>query len=426
MERGRQMIRCGVGCRALAVLAALSAVLVLGVPSAMAAFHGVAQTKQCASPTKIGDSYVCTAQILNVVDTGQDTIRVTGLSDVVNASGGGVPTGNILASTGLVFSGAVTCTGGSGAGTPASPYIGATECLVPFGANITTKTFSHYTVQAGDFDIPTSTTLAAAANVGDTNIKLAQTSMQVGQKLVIDPLGANAETRTATFVGTPGAAGTGVSFATPLAFAHASGTRVDLFAHRLTDTLTWNWNNTCVSDPDSDCTTDAQTATAGASALVQKLNSSTATDIHNAAHAPVTVVGAGSTVHDFVTVSGQPGSPNPSGNVNIDWFLNGTCTGAPQQNSGSIGPLSGAGEFDATGFSFTVNSAGFRAFRAHYEGDPTYNPSDGVCEPLRVVDANIQLTPATATNRVGTPHTLTCHINVNDGTGQANAPAGTV
>src|SRR6185436_10355513 len=91
-----------------------------------------------------------------------------------------------------------------------------------------------------------------------------------------------------------------------------------------------------------------------------------------------------------------------------------------------IGPLNGAGQFDATGFAFTVNSAGFRAFRAHYEGDATYNPSDGACEPLQVVDANIQLTPPNATNQVGTPHTLTCHINVNDGNGSANAPAGTL
>src|SRR6185369_8032071 len=44
------------------------------------------------------------------------------------------------------------------------------------------------------------------------------------------------------------------------------------------------------------------------------------------------------------------------------------------------------------------------------------------------VDANIQITPATATNPVGTNHTLHCHINVNDGSGAGyvNAPIGTV
>jgi hypothetical protein len=38
--------------------------------------------------------------------------------------------------------------------------------------------------------------------------------------------------------------------------------------HRLTDQITWNWNNTCVVNPDNDCTTTPQIAKAGASALV--------------------------------------------------------------------------------------------------------------------------------------------------------------
>jgi len=43
------------------------------------------------------------------------------------------------------------------------------------------------------------------------------------------------------------------------------------------------------------------------------------------------------------------------------------------------------------------------------------------------VDANIQITPGSAINPVGTNHTLHCHINVNDGSGAGfvNAPAGT-
>jgi uncharacterized repeat protein (TIGR01451 family) len=41
------------------------------------------------------------------------------------------------------------------------------------------------------------------------------------------------------------------------------------------------------------------------------------------------------------------------------------------------------------------------------------------------VDANIQITPATANNPVGTNHTLTGHVNVNAGSGFGNAPAGT-
>src|SRR5262249_27232973 len=124
--------------------------------------------------------------------------------------------------------------------------------------------------------------------------------------------------------------------------------------------------------------------------------------------------------------------PPPTGTVSVDWFLNGDCSGAPQSNSGALGPLAAIGatsnsSFDATAFSFTPNSAGLRAFRGHYLGDPTnpaYAASDGPCEPLNVVDARIFVTPD-GVNRIGQQHTLTGHVQVNDGTGWVDAPNGT-
>jgi len=120
--------------RALVLSGVASAFMVFGVSSALADdFHGIATAKQCTSPVKIGDPYTCSLQILNVVDIpANDTLRLTGFSDVVHSAGGNVATGNIMPTTGLVFSGAVACTGGSGAGTDADPYIGATSCLLPF------------------------------------------------------------------------------------------------------------------------------------------------------------------------------------------------------------------------------------------------------------------------------------------------------
>src|SRR5262249_12874294 len=156
----------------------------------------------------------------------------------------------------------ITCDGGAGSGTAADPYVGADECFLPFGTNIATTQFSHYTVQAADFNLTTQSILAAAAAVGDTNVKLTTTNLAVGDSFTTATLGANPETRVATFVGTNGPAGTGVSFANPLSFAHPSGAKVTLNAHRLTDTATLSWNNTCVSDPDNDCTTDQQLNTA--------------------------------------------------------------------------------------------------------------------------------------------------------------------
>src|SRR5215831_13454055 len=222
-------------------LVVVGAMLAFGTSSAFAAFHGIGVSKGCTSPTKIGDAYTCSVQIFNIVDTGHDTIRISGLSDTVNAASGAVTTGNILPTVGLIFSDpTVTCTGGSGAGTAVSPYVGASECLLPFGTNVATTQFSHYSVHAADFNIPTVTKLAAAASVGDTNVKLNTTSLAVGDSFVIDPGGANPETRVATSVGTNGPGGTGVSFATPLGFAHAALTTVNLNAHHLTDTATLN------------------------------------------------------------------------------------------------------------------------------------------------------------------------------------------
>src|SRR5262249_6177564 len=153
------------------------------------------------------------------------------------------------------------------------------------------------------------------------------------------------------------------------------------------------------------------------------IHSETKTTIHDAAHNPVTAVAVGSTVHDLVTVTGEerpgvPMQPAPTGNVNVDWFTNGECSGTPAANSGSIGPLAPTGmglvsTFDATGFAQgPLNTAGLFSFKGHYEGGGPYAPSVGECEPLKVVDANVQITPETATNAVGANHTLHCHINV--------------
>src|SRR5690348_11550879 len=136
--------------RALLGVCAVAALLTFGVvgASAQGQFHGIAFTKGCANSTAIGSPYSCAYQILNVVDQGQDTLMVSGVVDVVHSAGGDVNSGNILGALQLVFSGpTVICVGGSGAGTAASPYVGATSCTLPFGTSITTNSHSFYTVQ---------------------------------------------------------------------------------------------------------------------------------------------------------------------------------------------------------------------------------------------------------------------------------------
>src|SRR5882757_8219609 len=108
--------------RAFAGLVGVSALLAFGVVSASAqnAFHGIAFTKGCDSPVNIGDPYTCAYSILNVVDTAHDDLKITGLSDQVHAASGDVNSGNILSALELVFTGPVTCVGGSGLGTAVS------------------------------------------------------------------------------------------------------------------------------------------------------------------------------------------------------------------------------------------------------------------------------------------------------------------
>ena len=212
----------------------------------------------------------------------------------------------------------------------------------------------------------------------------------------------------------------------------------NLPGHSLSDSASLAWHDLCdgTAAPGNpapgggNCNPDPPTNGAGSQTIINQLTSSTTTAIHNAAHSVVTSVPVGTTVHDLVNVIGSAGNPPPTGNVSVDWFLNGDCSGAPAVNSGSVGPLAPSGgsnaAFDATAFSFTVNTAGMRAFRGHYLGDPgnpAYSPSDGPCEPLNVVDARIFVTPD-GVNHIGVLHTLTGHVQVNDGTGWVDAPAG--
>jgi len=127
---------------------------IIGTGSQSVAFHGIIFTKDCASPAVVLAPYSCSYSAVNNVDTAGDTLRISSLNDQVHAIAGDINSGNILPSVRLVFTGPVACSGGSGAGTSASPYVGATACLLPFGTSIRTQPFTFYTVQPGDLQIP--------------------------------------------------------------------------------------------------------------------------------------------------------------------------------------------------------------------------------------------------------------------------------
>jgi hypothetical protein len=67
------------------------------------------------------------------------------------------------------------------------------------------------------------TTLAAASSAGDTNVKVHSVNdLAVGQTVQVDH-GANLESAVISAVGTAGPVGTGITLTAPLANAHASG-----------------------------------------------------------------------------------------------------------------------------------------------------------------------------------------------------------
>jgi uncharacterized repeat protein (TIGR01451 family) len=162
----------------------------------------------------------------------------------------------------------------------------------------------------------------------------------------------------------------------------------------------------------------------GAAAVQEALlPSMTTSTVHDASDSVVTVVAAGSTVHDDVTVSGGGGNPVPTGSVMIDWFATSVCAGSPVATSPPTVLVGGS--VNATAFPQEPLSAGSYGFEAHYGGDSTYAASDGPCEALQVVDADIQVA-SNGTDQVNSTHSFTGHVDINAGTGAVNAPAGTL
>ena len=261
-------MRWSFGLRALVGLAALSALLVFVGGAGADGLHGIGLAKGCNSTTKIGDPYTCNYAIVNsaFVDTDLDTLTVTSLVDTISTTPS-TTSGNIIHDGALVAAGGATCTGGTGSGTNADPYLNSTSCTLPSGSSIVVKPFSFYTVQPADYNKP---------------------------------------------------------------------------GHVLSDQVHVTWQDTCSSGA-GNCPVGNQDRSTGSQTTVLKLDSSTATEIHSPSHQVVTTVAVGTTVHDKVTVTGQPGRPTPTGNVTIDWFLNGDCSGAPAVNSGSVGPLDASG-----------------------------------------------------------------------------------
>ena len=190
--------------------------------------------------------------------------------------------------------------------------------------------------------------------------------------------------------------------------------------HLLADDVTVTWQDIVCANS---CPVGDHTNGSGSSTHVTQLPSNTATTIKDAGGNPVTTVVAGTTVHDSVSVTGDPQHP-PTGNVRVDFFDNSSCSGPPADTTDPTNPTLSGGAI-ASVLPEGPLAVGSYGYEAHYLGDGAYTPSDGTCEPLSVVDANINITPATATDAVGDDHVLTITVNALGGTIDAGSHTAT-
>ena len=144
----------------------------------------------------------------------------------------------------------------------------------------------------------------------------------------------------------------------------------------------------------SNCTTNPPTVAAASQTVVTQLTATTTTDIHNAAHPVVTVVPVGTTVHDFVTVSGGAGNPfRPATSRSTGSRTTPARAARRRRRAASRSPTARSTRRVRARARSLPGSTRFRGALPRRPGNPVYAPSDGPCEPLRVVDANIQITP---------------------------------
>src|SRR4029079_10549314 len=126
-------------------------------------------------------------------------------------------------------------------------------------------------------------------------------------------------------------------------------------------------------------------------------------------------VGVGATVFDTATLSSA--SPDAGGTVTYAVYTDNTCTTSADTPPAPATVTVTNGAVPASG-PVTFPVVGKFWFQATYSGDANnLVPVGGLksacaSEPVAVVDANIQITPQTATNPVGTNHVLTGHVNV--------------
>jgi hypothetical protein len=402
--------------RVLSAFALVSGVWVAVLTSAATAAavpqYGIGFTKGCVSPTLVGAPYQCSYTIQNTFDTVGDTLTITNMSDVVHAAAGDVASpANYFALLHFdILAGSPVCTGGTGTGTIANPWIGVTSCSMPAGSKLETANITYYTVAAGDFatsplqdeailnwvnacngtggtscsTLPQHTTTTSQSVInknpsntvtaikqgGQTVTSVAAGSSVTDQATVSGSAGTPTGTVTFTFY-TSGNCTTGGTVLTPnstLSGAVAtSAAQGPLGQGSYSFQATYNGNGAY------------NTSTGTCEPLTVGLNPSNTVTAIKQGGQTVTSVAAGTSVTDQATVSGSAGTP--TGTVTFTFFNNANCSG----DGAVMTPNSTLSGGIATSAAQGPLGQGSYSFQATYNGQAgLYATSTGACEPLTV------------------------------------------
>jgi hypothetical protein len=417
--------------------------------------HGIQALKGCVTPLYVGGAYTCKVTITNV-DEAEDTIVVTDLTDVITRTPKGpVASGSLIDSVTVDATLGATCTP---ANTPRT-------CTLPFGGKVVMGTYTFYSVETDDptplkdtatvswsdqcdgtpgsgcNPDPQSTTAPASAVVLHPSTHLTvnpETTITAKEGDLITISVRETNTGDVTLhavhvVGTNSCADFTPSLADNVTLApNASQDFTCSFTAGSTGfhwTATGHGLDTQNNPVSSICPSDTTCEVVeGDVALVDA-------NIQITPNGTNEIVPPGTHVHTFtahVNVNPGTGFVNaPDGTVINIAFVGihvGTLSAASCTTSGGTGSCTVTDSSPTTGVdtvraSTTVTVGGIPLDRA--TGDT--NVGDGPDAVKHWVNANIQITPYEDDNPVHTNHTLTGHVNVDlgDGNGFVNAPAGT-
>lgn len=117
--------------------------------------------------------------------------------------------------------------------------------------------------------------------------------------------------------------------------------------------------------------------------FIDKADTETTTEVHDAAHKEITNQGVptGTAVHDkAIVTTDSTYSVEPTGNVTFKYFTNGTCAGELYTSEQVALAEDGTAESTPK----TIDTPGHYSYLTSYDGDANYNGSEAECEPFWV------------------------------------------